>query len=181
MAKKSFKPRIDKKAKARFVWRKTPAFSRAEAEEFGPGKTDIILCQKGDAVYYYKSWHHDLEHYRELSEDKALTFKLCPFHEMKKKRQWEGEVRIMGVPTALRREMILAAENLSDEARRRDPMHGILDIKSKKDSIQIFTSENQLANRIARRIENSHKRHLARRIHHGRESDAVLITLEWSA
>ncbi|MBI2038847.1 MAG: hypothetical protein HYT22_00995 [Candidatus Niyogibacteria bacterium] len=179
--KKPVKSRLDKKTESRFSWRKSPSLSRRAQEEFGPGKTDIILCPEGDAVYYYKSWHHDLERYRELSETKAVTFTLCPFHEMKKNRQWEGEVRLVGVPATELREILASAQHISDEARRRDPMHGILDIKTEKNMVSIYTSENQLSGRIAKRIGESHKHHLARRFHHGKESDVFLITLEWIA
>ncbi|MBI1956950.1 MAG: hypothetical protein HYS44_00620 [Candidatus Niyogibacteria bacterium] len=179
--KKNPKPRLDKKTGARLGFRKGPKLSRHAMEEFGPGKTDVILCPEGDAVYYYKSWHHDLEKYRELRETKAVTFKLCPFHEMKKNRQWEGEVNIFGVPEEFRAELLQGAKNLSNEAQRRDPMHRILDIKTTKDAISIFTSENQLAQQIAKRIRETHKHHIEEKIHRAKESDAVLITMKWIA
>lgn len=181
MTSKPSKPRLDKKTGARFAWRKSGAYSRTDAEEFGPGKAGVVFCSEGDAAYYDKSWHHDLEKYRALSEEKAVAFKLCPFHIMKKNRQWEGEVRLMGIPEDAKSDMLRAAENISSEARRRDPMHGILDIATKNTTTSIYTSENQLAQRIAKRIQESHKHHVAHTIHRAAGSDAVLITLSWKS
>ena len=178
--KKSAKPRLDKKTEARFTWRKSSSHSRRELEEFGPGKSGIILCSEGDAAYYQKAWHHDLEKYRELSEEKSVTFKLCPFHELKKSRRWEGEVRLIDIPEEFRSDILRAAENVSNEARRRDPMHGILDIQKRRNAISIYTSENQLAQKIAKRIRASHKHHILEAIHRGKDSDAVLVLLEWN-
>lgn len=163
-----------------FRYRKGLKLSRHEAEEFGPGKTDIILCPEGDAVYYFKSWHHSLRRYRYLSEDKDIRFELCLFHQMKKNRQWEGEVRITGIPPRFKTDIKKTAEGRSQEAYRRDPMHRILDIKEGKEGLRIFTSENQLARRIAKKIASSLKKHISRpKIHKGKGSDPVLITMEW--
>lgn len=149
-------------------------------EEFGPGKTDIILCPEGSEVYYYKSWHHNLRNYPHLSETKPLRFKLCPYHLMKQNRQWEGEVRISGVPEKYRGQVLKTAEGVSDEAYRRDPMHRILSVKSAKKEIFIYTSENQLALRIVKKIFSSLKNRFAKpKIHKAKGSDPVLITMEW--
>lgn len=154
--------------------------SRHAEAEFGPGRTDIIFCPEGPEVYYYKSWHHNLLRYPYLKETKPVYFKLCPFHQMKKNRQWEGEVRISDVPEKYRAQVLQTAENVSREAYRRDPMHRILNIKSAKKEIIIYTSENQLAQKIARKISESFKNNFSRpKISRGRGSDAVLIVMGW--
>lgn len=171
-------------------YRKGSIISRHEVEEFGPGKIDIIFCPEGDEVYYYKSWHHNLRRYPHLKETKPLRFQLCPYHQMKKNRQWEGEVRIYSVPEKYRERVLKTAENVSREAYRRDPMHRILNIKENKKEITIYTSENQLAQRMAKKIFESFKNHFFRqrrtnlrlakpKISRGQGSDAVLITMEW--
>lgn len=148
--------------------------------EFGPGKTDIIFCPEGDEVYYYKSWRHSLHNYPYLKETKPLYFKLCPYHLMKKNRQWEGEVKIAGVPEKYRARVLKTAENVSSEAYRRDPMHRILDIKNTKKEIIIYTSENQLAQKIARKISQSFKNNFSKpKISRAKESDSVLIIAQW--
>ena len=154
--------------------------SRHAEQEFGPGKTDIIFCPEGDEVYYYKSWHHDLRDYPYLKETKPVYFKLCPFHQMKKNRQWEGEVRISDVPEKYRERVLQTAENVSREAYRRDPMDRILNIKQSKKEITIYTSENQLAQKIARKITASFKNNFTKpKISRAAGSDAVLIVMGW--
>ncbi len=167
-----------------------PKLSRHAEAEFGPGKTDIIFCPEGPEVYYYKSWHHNLRDYPYLKETKPVYFKLCTFHQMKKNRQWEGEIRISGVPEKYSAQVLQTAENVSQEAYRRDPMDRILSIKQTKKEITIYTSENQLAQKITRKIVASFKNKFFRpgrtslglakpKISRARESDAVLIVMGW--
>lgn len=178
--KKPTKRISNKKGLARHAYRKGFKLSRHDVEEFGSGKTDIMFCSEGDTVYYYKSWHHNLRRYRYLSENKAVRFILCPYHEMKKNRQWEGEVRVAGVPAKFVGEIKKAAEKMSEEAYRRDPMHRILDMKETKKELQIFTSQNQLARHIAKKIFASLKKHFSKpKIHKAKGADPVLITMEW--
>lgn len=177
--RKPTKRNLNKKASSRLAYRKGFKLSHHDSEEFDSGKIDIMFCPEGDAVYYYKSWHHNLRKYQHLSENKNVQFKLCPFHLMKKNRQWEGEVRVIGVPIKFRAEVKKAARNMSDEAYRRDPMHRILNIKETRKEFIIFTSENQLARHIAKKIAQSHKNHFSKRIHKGKSSDPVLIIMEW--
>ena len=163
-------------------YRKGPKLSRQEADEFGPGKTDIIFCPEGSEVYYYKSWHHNLRRYPYLKETKPVRFKLCPYHQMKKNRQWEGEVRVAGVPEKYRGQILKTAEGVSGEAYRRDPMHRILNIKNTNKELVIYTSENQLASRIAKRVSESVKNHFFKpETHKAKGGDPVLITMEWKS
>ena len=155
--------------------------SRHAEAEFGPGRTDIIFCPEGDEVCYYKSWHHNLRRYPYLKETKPIHFKLCPFHQMKKNKQWEGEIRISGVPDKEQGRVLQTAENVSREAYRRDPMDRILNIKTSAKEIIIYTSENQLAQKIARKITASFKNKFSKpKISRARESDAVLIVMGWA-
>ena len=161
---------------------KGPKLSRHDAEEFGPGKLDILFCSEGDEVYYRKSWHHNLRRYPYLKETKPVRFKLCPYHQMKKNRQWEGEVRVAGVPEKYREQILKTAEGVSGEAYRRDPMHRILNIKNTNKELVIYTSENQLASRIAKRVSESVKNHFFKpETHKDKGGDPVLITMEWKS
>ena len=161
-------------------YKMSPKLSRHAEAEFGPGKTDIIICPEGNEVYYHKSWHHNLRRYPHLKETKPINFKLCPFHQMKKNRQWEGEIRISDVPEKYRERVLQTAENVSREAYRRDPMDRILNIKTMKGEIIIYTSENQLAQKIARKITASFKNNFTKpKISRAKGSDAVLIVMGW--
>ena len=156
--------------------------SRFELEEFGPGKGAITMCQMCNAVYYQKSWHHNLEDYKELSSKKNISFELCPACAMWKRHVWEGEIRISGaIPTDKKKQMKNTILSIADEAYKRDPMHRIFDIKEKGKEIIVYSSENQLANRIAHKLADSFKTHFSKPVfHHGKRSgDLFLLTMEW--
>lgn len=149
-------------------------------QEFGPGKEDIVLCSQCNAAYYYKSWHHNLAEYEHIHEKKKIRFMLCPACSMWKNHQWEGEIHIAGIPKEMYKQITNTIFSIADEAYRRDPMHRIFDIKKKGNDMILYTSENQLAHRIAKKLVSSRKGHFSKiKIHHGKGEDAVLITMEW--
>lgn len=153
--------------------------SRREFEEFGPGQNEIIFCPKGDAVYYHKGWHHSFENFKHLKESKAVRFALCPFHWMEQSRVWEGEIKIRNAAQEKIGEILTLARNFGHRAFLKDPMNRILKISQDKDSLSIYLSENQLAERMAKKIYETFKRHLTKpKIHKAKEKDAFLITME---
>lgn len=176
---KRFSKRYKKSQKLPTTYYHKPKIARHEIEEFGPGKKDIIFCPKGDAIYYYKSWHHNLEDYQFLKENKNLRFALCPFHQMEKNKTWEGEVRIINGNEEKLNQVLALAKNFAHRAYLKDPMHRILKIKKGKNTLSIFVSENQLAERMAKKINESFKNLFSKpKIHRGKGEDPFLIVLE---
>jgi len=168
------------KRKAQSGYRKGHKFSHHEMEEFGLGKSDIVICPICSAVYYYKSWHHNLLHYPYISEDKKVAFKECPACSMWARRQWEGEVCLIGIPNEKKEQIKNTILSVADEAYRRDPMHRVFDIKKARKQIIIYTSENQLARRIARKISSAFKKHFSKpEFHYGEGEDVLLIKMKW--
>lgn len=169
-----------KKKKAIRMTRKGFKASRHQQEEFGPGRSEVVLCPVCSAAYYSKSWHHDLSNYSYAREDKNLNFKKCPACQMWAQKQWEGEIRIENLPESRAGEIKRAALGTADQAYRKDPMDRVFDIKKNGKYLVIYTSENQLAMRIMRKLERSFKkRFLKPEIHHGKEGDAFLIKMKW--
>lgn len=151
--------------------------SRHALQEFGPGKVEFIVCPKGGEVYYHKSWHHSLADFKHLDEKKKITFKLCPFHQMVKNKQYEGEIIIDGAPDKDRKELIRLIERSGEHGYRCDPMDRIIKIEAQGNRIRVETSENQLAQKIANKIRDRFKK-TTRRISRGkRESDVVSIKI----
>jgi len=153
--------------------------SKKEEQEFGPGKKDIVICPQCQAFYYYKSWHHHLEEYRHLSEDKRVKFQLCPACQMIKEGKYEGQVILKNVPLEKEEEMIKLVKNFGEEAFRRDPLDRIIKIKSKKISqnlveIEILTTENQLAVRIGKKIKGAFKGDLEIKYSHQEDTARVI-------
>ncbi|OGZ34210.1 MAG: hypothetical protein A3I88_01380 [Candidatus Portnoybacteria bacterium RIFCSPLOWO2_12_FULL_39_9] len=151
---------------------------KKEEQEFGPGEIDILMCQKCEAVYYYKSWHHRLEDYQSLSEDKPRTFSgyashkiynpekargkrikfiLCPACQMIKDKKYEGRIILKNAPPEKKEEILGLVKNIGERAFQRDPLDRIISIKSKKGDIEILTTENQLAVSIGKQIKRAFK------------------------
>ena len=95
-------------------------------------------------------------------------------------KEWEGEIRIGDMPSGKIEEVKRAALGTANQAYRKDPMHRVFDIRSSGKDLIIYTSENQLAMRVARKLERSFKKHFSKsEIHHGKSEDAFLIKMRW--
>ncbi len=128
--------------------------SKKEEQEFGPGKKDIVICSDCDAVYYYKSWHHALEGYKELSEDKGIKFSVCPACQMIKEKKYEGQLIIRNV--SRKEELLNLIKNVAEKAFKRDVLDRIIEIKEGKE-IEVLTTENQLAVSIGKQVKRAFK------------------------
>lgn len=131
--------------------------SKKEEQEFGPGQIDILLCQKCEAVYYYKSWHRRLEDYQDLSENKRIKFVLCPACQMIKDKRYEGQVILKNAALDKKEEILRLVNNIGQRAFKRDPLDRIISVKSKSEEIEILTTENQLAVSIGKQIKRAFK------------------------
>lgn len=146
-------------------------------EEFGPGKVEFTVCPEGGEAYFHKYWHHSLSDFKHLSEKKKIIFSLCPFHQMVKNKQYEGEIIVENVPQKDRRELIRLIERSGERGYRRDAMDRIIKIEIKGDKIRVETSENQLAQKIANKICDRFKK-TEHEIRRGkREADVVRIKI----
>ena len=151
--------------------------SRKERQEFGKGKFEYIFCPEGDEVYYHKSWHHVLEDAKYWRQDKNLAFKLCPFHQMVKNGQYEGEVVIQNVPEKYKNELIKLIENRGKTAYRIDVLDRVIKIEDNGSEVRVETSENQLAQKISNAISSRFKNVKEERTRGGSESDVVRIKI----
>lgn len=150
---------------------------KKDEQEFGPGKIDILMCRECEAVYYYKSWHHRLENYKELSEDKRIKFVFCPACQMIKDKKYEGQVILKNTPQGKKEEILRLVDNVSKRAYQRDPLDRIIGIKSKSKDIEILTTENQLAVSIGKQIKKAFKGNLE--IQWSRQESTVRVVLEF--
>ena len=133
-------------------------FPRRKKEEGKKGKKDILICEKCGAFYWYKSWHHNLEDYPHLKEDKDLQFTLCPACRMEKEGRYEGEVLLENVKEEIKEEVQNLIQNFAQKAYQRDPMDRIILIEEiAKGMIRILTTENQMAKKIAKKLRRTYK------------------------
>lgn len=126
--------------------------------EFGGGKKEYIVCSKCGIWYYDKSWHHALEDWKHLEKrDKKINFKICPACSMIARKTYEGAVILENVPDKILTELIAFVRNVGERAFKRDPLDRIIDLKIKKNAVEIYLSENQLAVSISNQIKRSFK------------------------
>lgn len=154
--------------------------SKKLEQEFGLAKQNILICKKCKAVYQNKSWHHESEDNRTLSKDKFalnVKFVLCPACQMIKDKKYEGEIILSAVPEKFKNNIKFLAENYGERAFREDPMDRIISIKEERDNIRILTTENQLAQRLAKKVNETFGGKLKVAISHSHEEDVIRIKI----
>lgn len=129
--------------------------SKKEESEFGPGKKGIIICSQCQAVYYEKSWHHNLGTYPGIPEKNLIKSALCPACQMLKDKKFEGQLILEQVPSEKKEEILRAIKNSGNQAYQLDPMDRIIEIKEKNNQIEILTTENQMAIKMAKKLKNA--------------------------
>jgi len=175
--------------------------SRKEELEFGPGKVDYIICPGCNCVYFDKSWHHSLEQdLKHLKETKNIRFQICPACWMIKDKKYEGEIILEAVPGDFKEDIKILAKNYGERASEIDPMDRVISIKEKRvkrvsvkrkrgatsrkefqglKDVQILTTENQLAKRLAKKINEIYGRKLSVLISHSHKEDVARIRIKF--
>jgi hypothetical protein len=148
------------------------AKSRHEVAEFGAGKKDLLVCQKCGAYYFKKSWHHGSSAFLAKKENRNIPVKkiLCPADQMIKMGVWEGEVIIENVPSKDKNELIVLIRNFCQRGFERDPLDRLISITEGKGNIVVRTTENQLAQKLGRKIKEVYKK-VSLNIKHLKEPD----------
>jgi len=131
--------------------------SHTEEHEIPKGKLGLVFCKDCNAVYYKKSWHHNLRNYKNIRENLPIKFSLCPACKMIKNKQFEGEIIIKNIPSGIFNELEHLIMTFSRRAYERDPMDRLVAIKKNKSEMTITVTENQLAVKIAKKIKDTFK------------------------
>lgn len=133
--------------------------SRKEESEFGLGQKEFLTCFDCGVVYFDKSWHRSLleEKSKHLNENRQFKFTICPACKMKKDKVFEGEVVIKFKAEGLRlkADILNTVRNSDKQGQDRDPLDRILWMEEKEDRMHVFTSENQLAVKIGKKLRSS--------------------------
>ncbi|MCK4781806.1 hypothetical protein KAS79_02685 [Candidatus Parcubacteria bacterium] len=168
--------------------------SKKEEQEFGSGKINVMVCKKCEAVYWHKSWHHNLNQ----KSKENIKFVICPACQMIKDKKYEGEIILENVPEIYKKSIRILVENFGKRASGKDPMDRVISIKEKKVSrpsaerkrgassrkefknlkdIRILTTENQLAVRLAKKINETYGKKLDVLISYSHQEDVVRIRI----
>lgn len=133
--------------------------SRKEESEFGKAENEFIICQECNSVFFDKAWHHRLEEEKDshLKSSKKIKFELCPACEMARDNLFEGEIiiKLKEGSEKFKTDILNTINNSDKQAMERDPMDRILRIEEKTDGIHVFTSENQLAVKMGKKLRTS--------------------------
>jgi hypothetical protein len=173
--------------------------AKKEEAEFGPGKTAVLICKTCQAVYFYKNWHRRLGEFpREKSKD--VKFTLCPACQMVRDRKFEGEIILENVPGKFKESIKRLAVNFGKRATAADPMDRVISIKEEKikrapasekrgalsrkeiegkTRMRILTTENQLAKRLAKKINDVYGRKLEIKITHSLKEDTSRVKIRF--
>lgn len=153
--------------------------SKKEEQELGLAQKEFIICPDCSCVFFDKAWHHSLEEdikHLESTRRKNLKFKICPACRMKKDRTFEGElvIALSKEKSGEKKEIMNVVKNSDKQAQARDPMDRILWADDRGAEIRVFTSENQLAVRIGKKLESAF-RGSALVIKHSHEEDVIRV------
>ena len=150
---------------------------KTEHPEFRKGKSEYILCPACYSVYYNKAWHHALSGDKHFKETKEARFVICPADKMIKEKEYEGQIIMENVPAVIKYDLFHLVENMAARAFHDDPMDRVISIKEKNGRIEILTTENQLAQRIAMKIKESFKNKMGSgwQISHSHREDPLRI------
>lgn len=153
--------------------------SRHAMEEFSH-KKEFIFCPHNEAVYYKKAWHSTADFFERplnFKKEKNIKFKLCPAHEMAKNKQYEGEILIENILPKFRKDIFNLIGNMDKAAQRIDILDRVLGVKITNNGIRVLTSENQLAQKIARKIASTFKNRIHMNTRRGKDADVVSIKI----
>ncbi len=131
--------------------------SKKDEQEFGLAKKEFVECIDCGSCYFEKSWHHTLDEEKmsHIKKDKLIKMELCHACKMLKEKRYEGEVVIKFSGTMNKQEIMNEIKNSDIQARQKDPLERVLWTEDKPDGLHVFTSENQLAVRIGKKIHSS--------------------------
>lgn len=159
--------------------------SQHEVEEFAD-KKGLLLCQGCGAAYYKKHWHRSLEKLN-LAEtesvakkDKSVKFTLCPACTMIANKQYEGRLIIKNIPDKLAEELESLIRGFCERAYDRDPLDRLIDIKKLSNGDwEVTTTENELANKLGKKIKDNFNKTTTRTIFNAEPGDVTEVTVEF--
>jgi hypothetical protein len=154
--------------------------SKNEAEEFPHAPKGYEVCPTCNSIFFNKAWHHPSAVNMSFDNKKNIKTATCPACQMKKDHVFEGElvIKMPGINPEMKKDIMNAIENSDKMATEKDPMDRILWTEANGDELHVFTSENQLAVKIGKKLESAFKGGKME-IHHSHEED--IIRIYWTA
>lgn len=127
-------------------------------QENSKGAAGLMFCRQCGIPYFKKAWRHTLDLGQHLDKhDAPIKFVLCPACKLIADHQFEGEIRIFNIPLKQLDDMTHLVHNMGELAWKKDPLDRVIEIKHFTHEIHVTTTENQLAQKIAKKIKETFK------------------------
>lgn len=126
--------------------------SRHAMEEFS-AERGLVLCKRCGNAHFKKSWHHDLQGLKDINKDAPIKFVVCPACRMIENGQYEGRIVIKNVPEKFHDELDHLIRNFCHRAFEQDPMDRLIELKKENSTWITTTTENELANKLGKKIK----------------------------
>ncbi|PIP73827.1 MAG: hypothetical protein COW88_00745 [Candidatus Lloydbacteria bacterium CG22_combo_CG10-13_8_21_14_all_47_15] len=130
----------------------------AQHEEYGREGKGAVLCPDCGNVHFRKKWHASLATLHEHAKDEMLAVsgeKRCHACTMVREHTFEGELFLEKVPERFREELMNLIRHFGEHARANDPQDRIIAVEDTDTGYRITTTENQLADRLAKKIKDA--------------------------
>lgn len=132
-----------------------------KGDQYGKAEKGLNVCKVCHNVRIGKKWHHAYDEIikEKIAEHVGAHFTLCPADEMIKDHKYEGEIIIEGVPEDKEALLVNLITGFAKRAEEMDPQDRLIAIEETGEgALRITTTENQLALKIAKKIEESFKK-----------------------
>ena len=98
---------------------------------------------------------------------------------MIKNRPYEGIVTVKNIPAEKEKELINLIKNFCQTAFSIDPRHRLIAIKKEGSNLTVTLTENELANKLGKKIRDAFKKVKIKTSFVGDPSDVVMVTVEF--
>lgn len=159
---------------------KLPTPHKEEAE-FGKAKSGLGMCRSCLSFYYAKSWHLKCPIFPTETKNREIQVELslCPACRMIRNKVYEGRLIIRNVPARSIPELESLIRSYGARAYNKDCQHRLINLSRTKNHLEVTTTENQLATRLAKKIKDAFNRVRIRTIYSAAPSDASLVRVEF--
>lgn len=143
----------------RFSSMKLPRRRREDKNaDFSQEHKGALECPVCRNVHFKKHWYASrarLADVLKLGDAADLEKAVCPACTMIKEHTFEGEVLLESFPSHLHHELLLLVKNFGRKAKEMDPQSRIIEIEKNRGGYRVTTTENQLANKLAKKVRDS--------------------------
>jgi NMD protein affecting ribosome stability and mRNA decay len=134
-----------------------PRDREAENEEYGREHKGILECPECHNVHFKKRWYASVRDLEDRLKKKIDIFKqqLCPACAMIKSHLFEGELFTEDFPAEQSADLLRLIRNFGKQATETDPQDRIISIEKVEKGYRTTTTENQLVNKLAKKIKDA--------------------------